>query len=153
MLFFLGGKYRLIRIVCLDKVSHFCTMIVNYGTKQETINLYHQCGLSKQYSVCKQKGNRLANHRGIYIGKCLKKKNMMKPSIFRYEGHNYLVPFLIISSLFFMWGFAHGILEVLNPHFQESFHISKAMSALTQAAVYGAYFLMALPASGATGGV
>lgn len=71
---------------------------------------------------------------------------MMKPSFFRYEGHNYLVPFLIISSLFFMWGFAHGILEVLNPHFQESFHICKAMSALTQAAVYGAYFLMALPA-------
>ena len=71
---------------------------------------------------------------------------MTKPSIFRYEGHNYLMPFLIISSLFFMWGFAHGILEVLNPHFQESFHISKAMSALTQAAVYGAYFLMALPA-------
>ena len=70
----------------------------------------------------------------------------MKPSIFRYEGHNYLVPFLIISSLFFMWGFAHGILAVLNPHFQESFHISKTMSALTQAAVYGAYFLMALPA-------
>ena len=71
---------------------------------------------------------------------------MTKPSIFRYEGHNYLVPFLIISSLFFMWGFAHGILEVLNPHFQESFHISKTMSALTQTAVYGAYFLMALPA-------
>lgn len=70
----------------------------------------------------------------------------MKPSIFKYEGHNYLIPFLLISSLFFMWGFAHGILEVLNPHFQESFHISKAMSALTQAAVYGAYFLMALPA-------
>ena len=57
-----------------------------------------------------------------------------------------MVTFLIISSLFFMWGFAHGILEVLNPHFQESFHISKAMSALTQTAVYGAYFLMALPA-------
>ncbi len=53
---------------------------------------------------------------------------------------------MMISSLFFMWGFAHGILEVLNPHFQQSFHISKTMSALTQAAVYGAYFLMALPA-------
>ncbi len=53
---------------------------------------------------------------------------------------------MMISSLFFMWGFAHGILEVLNPHFQHSFHISKTMSALTQAAVYGAYFLMALPA-------
>ena len=60
--------------------------------------------------------------------------------------HHSMVTFLIISSLFFMWGFAHGIPEVLNPHFQESFHISKAMSALTQAAVYGAYFLMALPA-------
>ena len=45
-----------------------------------------------------------------------------------------------------MWGFAHGIQEVLNPHFQKSFHISKAMSALTQTAVYGAYFLMALSA-------
>ena len=70
----------------------------------------------------------------------------MKHSIFRYEGHNYLVPFLLVSSLFFMWGFAHGILEVLNPHFQESFHISKTLSAFTQVAVYGAYFLMALPA-------
>ena len=83
---------------------------------------------------------------------------MTKPSIFKHEGHNYLVPFLIISTLFFMWGFAHGILEVLNPHFQESFHISKAMSALTQAAVYGAYFLRrclpdGLSGSGATGGV
>ena len=67
-------------------------------------------------------------------------------SMFCYQGHDYLVPFLLISSLFFMWGFAHGILEVLNPHFQESFRISKTMSALTQAAVYGAYFLMALPA-------
>lgn len=28
---------------------------------------------------------------------------MMKQSFFKYEGHNYLVPFLIISSLFFMW--------------------------------------------------
>lgn len=72
--------------------------------------------------------------------------NNENKSIFRYQGHNYLVPFLLISSLFFMWGFAHGILEVLNPHFQESFQISKTMSALTQAAVYGAYFLMALPA-------
>ncbi len=70
----------------------------------------------------------------------------MKHSIFRYEGHNYLAPFLLVSSLFFMWGFAHGILEVLNPHFQESFHISKTLSAFTQVAVYGAYFLMALPA-------
>lgn len=66
--------------------------------------------------------------------------------MFAYRGHKYLAPFLLVTSLFFMWGFAHGILEVLNPHFQSQFQISKAMSALTQAAVYGAYFLMALPA-------
>ena len=93
----------------------------------------------------------------IKTNRLLMEKVMKKQSIFKYEGHNYLVPFLIISSLFFMWGFAHGILEVLNPHFLESFHISKAMSALTQAAVYGTYFLMGclpdgLSGSGATGG-
>ena len=46
---------------------------------------------------------------------------MMKPSIFRYEGHTYLVPFLLISSLFFMWGFANigGNLEDFKKiHFQ-----------------------------------
>lgn len=66
--------------------------------------------------------------------------------MFTYKGRNYLLPFLLISSLFFLWGFAHSILEVLNPHFQESFQISKTMASLVQAAVYGGYFLMALPA-------
>lgn len=61
-------------------------------------------------------------------------------------GRNYLVPFLLVTSLFFLWGFAHSILDVLNKHFQESMHVSKAMSALVQAVVYGGYFLMALPA-------
>ena len=66
--------------------------------------------------------------------------------LFTYQGRNYLLPFLLISTLFFLWGFAHSILEVLNPHFQESFQISKTMASLVQAAVYGGYFLMALPA-------
>lgn len=70
----------------------------------------------------------------------------VEDGMFEYRGHNYIAPFLLMTSLFFMWGFAHGILEVLNPHFQSQFQISKAMSALTQTAVYGAYFLMALPA-------
>ena len=67
-------------------------------------------------------------------------------SMFRYRGVNYLVPFLLISSLFFLWGFAHSILEVLNPHFQQLFQISKTKAAAVQVAVYGGYFLMALPA-------
>ncbi len=66
-------------------------------------------------------------------------------SLFRYRGVSYLTPFLLISTLFFLWGFAHSILEVLNPHFQDHFHISKTKAAMVQAAVYGGYFLMALP--------
>lgn len=62
------------------------------------------------------------------------------------DGHNYLWPFILVTTLFFLWGFAHSILDVLNKHFQETLHIEKAQSALVQAVVYGGYFLMALPA-------
>ena len=62
------------------------------------------------------------------------------------SGRNYLVPFILVTSLFFLWGFAHGILDVLNKHFQDVLVISKARSGLVQATVYGGYFLMALPA-------
>lgn len=62
------------------------------------------------------------------------------------KGENYLFPFILISSLFFLWGFAHSLLDVLNKHFQDSLHLSKAQSGAVQAAAYGAYFLMAIPA-------
>ena len=62
------------------------------------------------------------------------------------DGHNDLWPFILVTTLFFLWGFAHSILDVLNKHFQETLHIDKTQSALVQAVVYGVYFLMALPA-------
>lgn len=62
------------------------------------------------------------------------------------DGRSFLVPFVLITSLFFLWGFAHSILDVLNKHFQDSLQISKAGSAMVQAVVYGGYFLMAIPA-------
>jgi MFS transporter, FHS family, L-fucose permease len=58
----------------------------------------------------------------------------------------YLVPFALVTSLFFLWGFAHGCLDVLNKHFQELLNMSKAKSALVQFAFYGGYFVMAIPA-------
>jgi FHS family L-fucose permease-like MFS transporter len=58
----------------------------------------------------------------------------------------YLVPFVLIASLFFLWGFAHSILDILNKHFQEGFEITKTKSALIQCMLYGGYFIMALPA-------
>ena len=70
-----------------------------------------------------------------------------KPSLVRLtDGTSLLVPFILITSLFFLWGFAHSILDVLNKHFQDALGITKTKSALVQAVVYGGYFLMALPA-------
>ncbi len=62
------------------------------------------------------------------------------------DGRSYLVPFLLISSLFFMWGFAHAILEVLNPHLKNLLGLNHANAAWVQVATYAAYFLMAIPA-------
>lgn len=58
----------------------------------------------------------------------------------------YLVPFILITSLFFLWGFARAILDVLNKHFQNALHISITHSSLIQVTTYLGYFLMAIPA-------
>jgi FHS family L-fucose permease-like MFS transporter len=58
----------------------------------------------------------------------------------------YLFPFVLITSLFFLWGFAHAILDVLNKHFQELLTITRTHSAMIQATMYMGYFIMAIPA-------
>ena len=72
----------------------------------------------------------------------------MKPNngLFRANGANYLVPFVLITTLFFLWGFARAILDVLNKHFQNEMHISITQSSLIQVTTYMGYFLMAIPA-------
>lgn len=62
------------------------------------------------------------------------------------QRQRYRFPFLLVTSLFFLWGFAISMLDVLNKHFQDVLHVTKAQSGLVQLAVYGAYFLVALPA-------
>ncbi|MCL6713405.1 L-fucose:H+ symporter permease [Pseudomonas sp. R2.Fl] len=59
----------------------------------------------------------------------------------------YRLAFILVTCLFFLWGFSYGLLDVLNKHFQETLDITRARSALLQAAYFGAYFLMALPAA------
>lgn len=54
--------------------------------------------------------------------------------------------FMLITTLFFMWGVSYGLLDVLNKHFQETLHVTKAQSGLLQGAYFGAYFLVAMPA-------
>jgi FHS family L-fucose permease-like MFS transporter len=58
----------------------------------------------------------------------------------------YTLPIILVTSLFFLWGLAYGLLDVLNKHFQETLNITKQRSTFLQAAYFGAYFLVALPA-------
>lgn len=58
----------------------------------------------------------------------------------------YLLPFVLVTSLFFLWGVARAILDVLNKHFQNALDISITQSSLIQVTTYLGYFIMAIPA-------
>ena len=64
----------------------------------------------------------------------------------RLIGRRYVLPFVLITTLFFLWGFARAILDVLNKHFQDELHISITQSSLIQVTTYLGYFIMAIPA-------
>ena len=66
--------------------------------------------------------------------------------LFRRNGINYMVPFVLVTTLFFLWGFARAILDILNKHFQNELNISITQSSLIQVTTYLGYFLMAIPA-------
>jgi FHS family L-fucose permease-like MFS transporter len=57
-------------------------------------------------------------------------------------------PVFLVTILFFLWGFAYGLLDVLNKHFQEVLHISRAQSSGLQGAYFGAYFIGPMTFSG-----
>ena len=71
---------------------------------------------------------------------------MTVPRMFRGDnGRNHLFTFLLVCSLFLLWGLCNGMIDVLNKHFQNSLHVSKAQSALVQFSNYMGYFIMAIP--------
>jgi FHS family L-fucose permease-like MFS transporter len=57
-----------------------------------------------------------------------------------------LFTFLLVTTLFVLWGFCNGMIDVMDKHFQEELSLSKAQSAWVQFAHYLGYFLMSLPA-------
>jgi FHS family L-fucose permease-like MFS transporter len=59
---------------------------------------------------------------------------------------NYSFAFIMITSLFFLWGFVHNLDPILIPHLKKSFTLSTLQSSLVDSAVFIAYFLMAIPA-------
>ncbi len=62
------------------------------------------------------------------------------------DGKNVFVTFALVSSLFLLWGFCNGMIDVMDKHFQQELHLTLAQSAWVQFAHYLGYFLMALPA-------
>ena len=62
------------------------------------------------------------------------------------DGRDVAVTFWLVSSLFLVWGFCNGLIDVMDKHFQDELHLSKAQSAWVQSAHYLGYALMALPA-------
>jgi FHS family L-fucose permease-like MFS transporter len=70
-----------------------------------------------------------------------------KPGLFTMEdGRNLAFTFCLVSSLFLLWGVCNGMIDVMDKHFQDELHLSKAQSAWVQFAHYLGYFLMAMPA-------
>lgn len=59
---------------------------------------------------------------------------------------SYLVPFILVTALFFLWAFLHNINPILIPHLKKACELTDTQSALIDTAVYIGYFLMALPA-------
>lgn len=64
----------------------------------------------------------------------------MKPT------NKFLLPFILVTCLFFLWGFVHNLDPILIPHLKRSFTLTTTQSTLIDSAVFIAYFLMALPA-------
>ena len=64
----------------------------------------------------------------------------------RVEGNPYLLPFILVTSLFFLWGLANILNSTLIAHFQPVFTISRAEAMFVETAFYFGYFTIAIPA-------
>ena len=62
-------------------------------------------------------------------------------------GINYLIPFILVTSCFALWGFANDLTHPMVKAFSKIFQMSVTEGALIQVTFYGGYFAMALPAA------
>lgn len=70
-----------------------------------------------------------------------------KDGLFTVNGVHYLLPFIMITTCFALWGFANDVTNPLVQSFSKIFQISKFESSFVQVAFYLGYFVMAFPAS------
>lgn len=62
------------------------------------------------------------------------------------DNKKWLFPFILVTSLFFFWGFVHNLDPILIPHLRKAFNLTDLQSSLIDSSVFIAYFVMALPA-------
>src|SRR5215216_7759034 len=62
------------------------------------------------------------------------------------KSNKYLLPFILVTSLFFLWAFLHNINPILIPHLKKACQLTDTQSAFIDTAVYLGYFSIALPA-------
>lgn len=70
-----------------------------------------------------------------------------KQPLLKHNGVNYIVPFILITSCFALWGFANDITNPMVKSFSKIFRMNVTQGALVQVAFYGGYFAMAFPAA------
>src|SRR6202165_564538 len=58
----------------------------------------------------------------------------------------YVLPLILVTSLFFLWAFGVNLNDILIPHLKKAFRLTDFRSSLIQTAFFGGYFLAALPA-------
>ena len=68
-------------------------------------------------------------------------------SILHKDGVSYILPFILVTSCFALWGFANDITNPMVKAFSKIFRMSVTDGALVQVAFYGGYFAMAFPAA------
>ena len=62
------------------------------------------------------------------------------------DGKNMIFTFILVSSLFLLWGLCNGLIDTMDKHFQKELHLTLSQSAWVQFAHYLGYFLMSMPA-------
>lgn len=62
------------------------------------------------------------------------------------KSNKYLLPFILVTSLFFFWGFVNNLNPILIPHLRRAFSLTTLQASLVDSAVYFGYFFMAIPA-------
>ncbi len=72
---------------------------------------------------------------------------MKSNSLIKKDGINYLIPFILVTFCFALWGFANDITNPMVKAFSKIFRMSVTEGALVQVAFYGGYFAMAFPAA------